>query len=161
MRIGSLRPVDPIDPDPPEALGDDGGLLDGMARCIRLAAFESDTGVLTPVTFAEHSFVAVRAFVVRAAAGAERGGHAHLRGRQLLMWVSGEIDIELDHRGRSTTVELRRDGDAVLVEPGVWASQRYRGDQPTMVVFCDTEYDPADYVHERVPTVTSPRQGGA
>ena len=114
-----------------------------------LTAMQSDPrGTLTAVQFASHNFHAVRAFVVTAPRGAVRGGHSHRSGRQLMMRLSGEIDIELRYQEQVERVSLTASDRALLVEPEVWSLQRYGGDNPSLLVFCDTEYDPEDYVFD-------------
>lgn len=102
--------------------------------------------MLCPIDFADHGFVPLRAFVVSAPAGAVRGGHGHRRGRQILLLVSGEIDVEVAGETGLEVIRLDRERRALIIEPPVSARQIYRGEQPAMVVFCDTAYDPGDYV---------------
>lgn len=124
-------------------------LLGGAARVLRLAFCDDARGVLTPITFAEHEFTAVRAFVVSAPTGAVRGGHAHVRARQILMRVSGIIDVHARLEGAAVTVRLDAETAALLIEPGVWSSQTYVANNSAIVVFSDMEYDPRDYVPGR------------
>jgi dTDP-4-dehydrorhamnose 3,5-epimerase-like enzyme len=120
----------------------------GSVRRIQTRNFVSTTGVLSPVDFASLGFNPVRAFVVAAPAGSRRGGHGHRRGRQILMLVSGLIDVEIRWQSRTRTLRLDPAHRALLIEPPVWARQTYLGEHPAMVVFCDTDYDPTDYVHD-------------
>jgi dTDP-4-dehydrorhamnose 3,5-epimerase-like enzyme len=103
-------------------------------------------GMLTAVQFAGYNFHAVRAFVVTAPRGTVRGGHAHRSGRQLMMRLSGEIGIELRYQERVERVSLIASDRALLIAPEVWALQTYEGENPSLLVLCDTEYDPDDYV---------------
>ncbi|MBN9362654.1 MULTISPECIES: FdtA/QdtA family cupin domain-containing protein [unclassified Devosia] len=104
-----------------------------------------ERGVLTTMAFDRHGFAAVRCFIVEAPDGARRGGHGHLRGRQLLVRLSGSIDIELRYHGSIERLTLDDGLRAILVEPPVWASQTYRGDRASLLVLCDTTYDVDDY----------------
>lgn len=103
-------------------------------------------GMLTAVQFAGYNFHAVRAFVVTAPRGTVRGGHSHRSGRQLMMRLSGEIGIEFRYQKQVEQVSLTTSHHALLVEPEVWAKQTYKGEDSSLLVFCDTEYDPEDYV---------------
>jgi hypothetical protein len=102
-------------------------------------------GALTALDFSALGLAVVRVFTVTAADGASRGAHGHYRGRQLLVAVSGEIELELRRNDAVATVTLRPDGPAILVEPGVWGRQTYRGAAPILLVLCDTRYDSTDY----------------
>jgi dTDP-4-dehydrorhamnose 3,5-epimerase-like enzyme len=118
----------------------------GLVSVVDLPSHPDDRGLLTAISFAEHGFHVARAFVVAAPDGAVRGGHGHRVTRQLIVRVSGTIRVEVRHAGRVAAATLDASTPALLIEPGVWSRQTYLGDQPSLVVFCDTEYDPDDYV---------------
>ena len=120
-------------------------LFGGKVVEIPIAVHQDHRGVLTPIQFTDYGFQPVRAFVVTAPRGAIRGGHAHRTGRQLLMQVSGEIGIELRYQDQAEYVLLDAVHRALLVPAPVWSRQTYLGDKPTMIVFCDTAFDPNDY----------------
>ena len=129
----------------------------GKVIRIPTETFEDDRGCLSPIDFDGYDFTAVRAFLVTARPGAVRGGHGHANGRQILMLVSGEIDIELRYGDTTEWLTLNALRRAVLIEPPVWSRQTYRGEQPAMIVFCDTPYDADDYIAaQRGPVVKPP-----
>lgn len=113
-------------------------------------------GMLTAIEFGSYDFHAVRAFVVTAPRGTSRGGHAHRSGRQVMMQLSGEISIEFRYQGQVERMSLTASNRAVLVEAKVWAQQTYEGENPSLLVFCDTGYDPENYV---LAPPDSPGQG--
>lgn len=123
-------------------------MLGGRVRHVPVERHTDERGSLVPLDFAAIPMVVRRAFVVTAPTGTSRGGHAHRRGRQVLMRLSGTIRVELATAHERLSVTLTEDSPAVLVEPGVWARQTYLGPDPSLAVFCDTDYDPGDYVHE-------------
>lgn len=123
---------------------------DGKVVGIATDSVEDDRGLLTAVDFRRYNFQPVRAFLVTAPSGTTRGGHGHRRGRQLLMHVSGEIEIEVHYAERSERLALNATNRALMIEAPVWSRQVYRGDNPAMIVFCDTPYDADNYVTERV-----------
>ncbi len=118
----------------------------GLVSVVDLPSHSDDRGFLTAVSFAEHGFTVARAFVVTVPDQDVRGGHGHRVTRQLVVRVSGTIRVEVRRAGRVAEVSLDASAPALLIEPGVWSRQTYLGDQPSLVVFCDTEYDPHDYV---------------
>jgi dTDP-4-dehydrorhamnose 3,5-epimerase-like enzyme len=103
-------------------------------------------GVLSPIDFAACGFCPVRAFVVSGPAGSVRGGHGHRTGRQILMLVSGLVDVEARAGDEAALIRLDPARRALLIEPAVWARQTYLGDNAALVVFCDTGFDPDDYI---------------
>lgn len=120
-----------------------------LVRLVRVDRHDDHRGTLDCADFAGLEFAAVRAFVVTGTPGSVRGGHAHRRGRQLLMLSAGEVVLDLVADGVHRQLHLPADARAVLVEPGVWAQQTYLGPASVLTVLCDTPYDPDDYVAER------------
>lgn len=120
----------------------------GRARLHPLPAFVDERGELLPLDFGQLPFVPCRAFLVRQVPlGQARGGHAHLRARQLMVCAAGEVAVELRHDGLSARVTLRPDGNALLVEPGVWARQVY-GAGAALLVLASHPFDPDGYVDQ-------------
>lgn len=122
------------------------GLLGGKVTVLDTMSHEDARGILTTLEFGPLAFSAVRAFVVEAPDGAVRGGHGHRRGRQLLLRVSGEIDVELRHGGEVEHMRLDQSNRALMIEAPVWSQQTYSGESPVMVVFSDVAFDPDNYL---------------
>ena len=118
----------------------------GRVIRIHTKAIRDARGALTPIEFSSYNFHPVRTFVITATPGAVRGGHSHRRARQLLMMVSGEIQIEARYLDCTVQFTLDSEHRAVLLEPLVWSRQTYYGSNPAMVVFSDTAYDASDYI---------------
>ena len=144
MTTASVPTDDPAAPsidDPPT------DLLGGSVRVLDLERFRDHRGSLTPLTLDDVGFRVARTFVVSAPRGAVRGGHAHLRVRQVLFRASGTIDVAVSHLGEHARVTLDDDRPALLIEPGVWAQQTYLDDGATLIVFADGPYDASEYEH--------------
>src|SRR5690606_10246115 len=124
-------------------------LAGGRARLLEVDRRVDERGALVPLAFADIDLPVVRVFAVTAADGTVRGGHAHLRSRQLLLRMRGVIRVELRTTTGMATVDLGEDTPALLIEPGVWARQTYVGADAALVVFSDTAYDPDDYVYQQ------------
>jgi dTDP-4-dehydrorhamnose 3,5-epimerase-like enzyme len=118
----------------------------GKVYRIVTTIFEDTRGALAAVDFTSCDFHPVRAFVVTAPPGAVRGGHGHTKGRQLLMRLSGEIDVEVCYRGRRQQLKLDATDGAMMIDSPVWSRQTYLGVNPSMIVFCDAPYDPDGYI---------------
>lgn len=125
-------------------------LLGGRVKLVGTTSHDDARGLLTAMEFGPLGFHPVRAFVVEAPDGAVRGGHGHRQGRQLLLRLAGEIDIELRHGGEVEHLTLDRDRQAVLIAAPVWSRQRYRGQSPSLLVLSDTPFDPAAYLAEPI-----------
>lgn len=129
----------------PRGLVRDGVACEGRVTVLEHATIEDERGLLSPIELAALGFDLARAFVVAGRDGAVRGAHGHRRGRQILIQVTGEIELDLVFRGREERLTLTAARRAVLIEPPVWSRQTYRGAAAALVVLCDTAYDPDDY----------------
>ncbi|WES64841.1 FdtA/QdtA family cupin domain-containing protein [Microbacter sp. GSS18] len=133
----------------PDATAD--GPCEECVRIIDVPTFLDDRGALTSAEARDVGFDIARVFVVAGEPGAERGGHAHVRGRQVLMLASGRVAVDVVTHGRAASVTLPDDGRALALEPGVWARQRYLGPGSALAVLCDGPYDPTDYTLDPEP----------
>lgn len=124
------------------------GPCEECVRIIDVPTFIDDRGALTSAATQDVGFDITRVFVVSGEPGAVRGGHAHVRGRQVLMLASGRVAVDIVAHGRTATVTMPDDGRAIALEPGVWARQRYLGAGSALAVLCDGPYDPSDYAVE-------------
>ena len=124
-----------------------GRLLRGAALVYQLPEHADARGALLPMEFAALPFAPRRAFTVHGVpAGTSRGGHAHARGQQLLVCLSGEVIVELRFRGEIEQVRLARPINALLVDAGVWARQTYL-DDAVLLVLASEPYDADSYQH--------------
>lgn len=124
-------------------------LLGGLACAYRLPIHDEGGASLMPIDLAAIPLRVVRTFLVTAPDGAVRGGHGHRTGAQLLVRIGGQIELALAHDGDTAHVTLDEGLNAVLIHSPVWSEQTYRGADAALMVYCDTPYDPASYIHER------------
>ena len=123
-------------------------LFDGRVRVFHFPAIDDEGASLLPIAFDDVPLTVVRSFVVNACDGTVRGGHGHRAGSQLLVRLSGEIELELAVDDETAIVVLDAEQNAALIDSPVWSRQTYRGASPQLMVLCDTPYDPASYIHE-------------
>jgi hypothetical protein len=89
-----------------------------------------------------------RLFVVNdVPAGGVRGRHAHRTARQILVCLAGRIDVEMRADGEIFQFTLDRSDRALLLEPGVWASQTYSS-TAVLLVLSDESYDACSYLDQ-------------
>ena len=92
-------------------------------------------------------FPVVRLFYISGVpAGLSRGGHAHYRCSQYMICQSGRLGIAVRDGINERSFELSA-GQAVLIEPGIFATQTYLDDDSVLLVLCDRPYEPEDYIH--------------
>ena len=56
--------------------------------------------------------------------------------------------VELRDRTRRELVTLEPGGQALLLEPNVWAAQTYETPESVLLVLASAPYDPSDYFHD-------------
>jgi dTDP-4-dehydrorhamnose 3,5-epimerase-like enzyme len=123
-------------------------LFGGRVRAFSLPAIDDGGASLLPIELADVPMTAVRSFLVTAPSGTVRGGHGHRSGCQLLVRISGEIELELAVDDETATLVLDGEQNAAVIHSPVWARQTYRGESPQLMVLCDTPYDPDSYICE-------------
>ncbi len=77
-----------------------------------------------------------------------RGHHAHRKLEQLMVAVSGSIEIELDNGLERRAEVLDRATEALYVPPGLWRRIRARELHSTLLVFASASFEEADYIRD-------------
>jgi len=102
-----------------------------------LCVYESDDGV---------PFDIKRIFTVMAKKNEIRGNHAHKICQQLLVCVSGEIEVTCDDGLNQRIYRLSEMGKGLLIPAGIWASEKYINEGSVLMVLCDQAYEKNDYI---------------
>jgi len=119
------------------------------AQLIAVPCCEDGRGQLFPYEFKNQPFVPKRIFVVRSVpVNTVRGLHSHKKQRQVIICLSGAIEIELRISGNSASLILDSPEVGLLIEPGVWASQKFLKENTIQLAMASGPYDPADYMIE-------------
>ena len=119
-------------------------------QLIQFPFFKEDNGELS--VFEQNPkaipFQIKRIFNVRADKGSIRGQHAHRLCSQMLICSNGSIEVFCDDSSNQEVYLLDNPNYGLLVHPGVWAEQRYVGNNSTMTVICDRLYEAEDYISD-------------
>ncbi len=103
-------------------------------------------GRLLELDFDALPFTVRRVFMITdVPPGTKRGGHRHRSDAQVLVCISGRIDVELRQGAARTAVTLTRETGGLYIPAGIWAVQRYVEDGSALVVFASDPFDPANY----------------
>jgi dTDP-4-dehydrorhamnose 3,5-epimerase-like enzyme len=89
-----------------------------------------------------------RIFTVVAKENDIRGNHAHKKCSQLLVCVSGEIEVNCDNGAKKSIYHLDNMGQGLLIPAGIWASQKYICEDSVLMVLCDRGFESDDYIHD-------------
>ncbi len=77
----------------------------------------------------------------------KRGGHRHHKTRQVLICIQGVIEVCIIIRSQIKNIQLKINGDFVIVEPSDWHEMKF-SDDAILLVVASHDYDPNDYIEE-------------
>ena len=77
--------------------------------------------------------------------GDVRGKHAHRRNKQILICISGVIEVKLNTGTKIETTVLH-EGESIFVDMLVWDEQKYCTGNDILLSLCSEEYDEKDYI---------------
>ena len=118
-------------------------------RITNLPAFAESNGLLVVPSELETDFGLQRVFFVRGDAGDIRGQHAHRQCSQLLVCVTGSVEVLASNGATERRHRLDDPTIGLLVPPMIWCEQVYESKGSVLLVLCDREYDEADYIRDR------------
>jgi|APSaa5957512535_1039671.scaffolds.fasta_scaffold06075_4 UDP-2-acetamido-3-amino-2,3-dideoxy-glucuronate N-acetyltransferase len=91
-------------------------------------------------------FPIARVFVVNAEEGSMRGEHAHKECVQLLICLSGSVDVLCDDGKNIIEYTLTPFDRALLIPAGIWGVQKYKLENSSLMVLCNQPYNEDDYI---------------
>ena len=77
-----------------------------------------------------------------------RGQHAHYTTKQLLICVSGKIEVLCDDGENSRKYLLESPQQGLLIPEMIWDEQRYLSEDSVLLVIANTKYELDDYIHD-------------
>jgi len=80
--------------------------------------------------------------------GAERGGHAHIAQKQILIALSGSFDVILDDGAQKKTYTLNRPNKGLFVIEGLWRELQNFSSGAVCLVIAEDVYNEGDYIRE-------------
>lgn len=81
-------------------------------------------------------------------AGASRGGHAHRTLAQVLICVSGSLDVRLDDGAEQRMVRLNQPWVGLYIPPMIWDTEVNFQPGTVCLVLASAHYDESDYVRD-------------
>lgn len=105
-------------------------------------------GSLTPINIKDLPFEAKRIFYVSGVPkGGIRGKHAHKTNKQVLVCVSGSIEVFLDDGNKVESYTLN-ENDGIFIDQLIWDEQKYLTGNDILISICSNEYDESDYIRD-------------
>lgn len=87
-------------------------------------------------------------FIHKVPPGATRGSHAHRQLHQLVVAVSGSVEVELDDGMERQEFSLIGPHVGLHIPPGYWRTLRDFAPQSVVAVLASHEYDESDYIRD-------------
>jgi len=113
----------------------------------RYKEFLDKRGTLIPFYFKDFPFEPKHMFyVTHVPDGTTRGEHAHKQSEQVLVCLSGEIDVWCFDGVLENHFMLVR-GEAIWIPKMVWSSQQFFNGG-SMLVVCSQEYNEKEYIRD-------------
>ena len=116
----------------------------------KLKIYKETTGLLIPISLQKNiPFKVKRIFILHGKKNYPRGNHAHYKCSQFLIPLCGSIIIEYEHNKNKLkkTLSLLKN-NSLLLKPMTWCRIRFIGNNSKLLVFCDREYEPLDYIKD-------------
>ena len=104
-------------------------------------------GTLIPIDLNDLPFQPKRIFFVTNVPKFDlRGEHAHYLTEQVLVCISGRIEVKLDYGNNMLKQVSLLPGMTIYITNKVWGTQKYLEDNTTICSICSTLYDKKDYI---------------
>jgi dTDP-4-dehydrorhamnose 3,5-epimerase-like enzyme len=76
----------------------------------------------------------------------DRGKHAHHKTKQVLICLSGEVEVVCDDGIHRKKYKLTKPHQAIYIPEMIWDEQRYISKDSVLLVLSNTHYDFKDYI---------------
>ena len=116
----------------------------------KLKIFKETTGSLIPISLKKNiPFKVKRIFIIHGKKNFLRGNHAHYKCSQFLIPLCGSAIIEYENKNNKSkkTLSLLKNNN-LLLEPMTWCKIRFRTNTSKLMIFCNREYEPLDYIKD-------------
>ena len=87
-------------------------------------------------------------FIYDIPSGEVRGAHAHRRLRQVIVCLSGSLDVVVNDGREQKTIHLNRPTRGLYLPPMIWANMENFDSNTIYAVMASTYYDESDYIRD-------------
>jgi len=77
-----------------------------------------------------------------------RGGHAHIKLKQVLIAISGSFDVVLDNSKEKKTITLNKPDKGLLIENNTWRELENFSSGAVCLVLASEVYNEKDYIRD-------------
>lgn len=123
---------------------------DSRPRLVQLTEITHDSGNITVVEEGSHSpFPFRRVYYLHGLQPeSERGSHAHLKLRQLMIAITGKFEVSLTGPTWKETFLLGSPNQALVVPPMTWRDLSGFSEGAICLVLASEVYDESDYIRD-------------
>tara|TARA_B100001093_G_scaffold266311_1_gene254693 strand:+ start:381 stop:767 length:387 start_codon:yes stop_codon:yes gene_type:complete len=106
------------------------------------------TGSLVPISLRNNiPFKTKRIFIIHGKKKHFRADHAHYKCSQFLIPLCGTAIVYYVNKKRKFKKKLSyKENNGLLLKPMTWCKIKFNSNNSKLIVFCDMEYDPSDYI---------------
>ena len=114
----------------------------------KIKVYKNNTGFLVPISLKKDiPFKSKRVFIIHGKKNSIRGDHAHHKCSQFLIPLSGTIIVDYkSKKGKFKKILSFKKNNALLLGAMTWCKIKFNSSNSKLMVFCDMEYDPSDYI---------------
>jgi UDP-2-acetamido-3-amino-2,3-dideoxy-glucuronate N-acetyltransferase len=125
--------------------------LECAPRLISLKTFQDSRGHITVGEFSNFPFIPQRFFMQEVDSdGMERGGHAHLICKQILIPFGGTVQVRTKFCGGESNYILEDSYTGLYLPRLIWSTQLFTISHAKILVFASLPFDEADYIRDGV-----------
>lgn len=116
----------------------------------KIKTFKENTGTLVPISLKKNiPFKVKRIFILHGIKKFFRGNHAHYKCSQYFIPLSGSVIINYEYKGNKIRKILSfSKNSSLLLKPMTWCKIKFNTNNSKLMVFCDREYEPLDYIKD-------------
>tara|TARA_R100001369_G_scaffold14650_1_gene29343 strand:- start:29 stop:451 length:423 start_codon:yes stop_codon:yes gene_type:complete len=78
----------------------------------------------------------------------DRGKHSHLKTKQVLICLSGEVKVVCNDGKNKQSYTLSKPNQALYIPEMIWDEQTYKSNDSVLLVLANTHYDINDYIED-------------
>ena len=114
----------------------------------KLKIYSDKTGDLVPISLKDNiPFKTKRIFIIHGKKNYIRADHAHYKCSQFLIPLCGTIIVNYENKkSKFKKILSVKKNNCIMLKPKTWCKIKFNSSNSKLMVFCDKEYDPSDYI---------------
>ena len=114
----------------------------------KIKIYSDKTGDLVPISLKDNiPFKTKRIFIIHGKKNYFRADHAHYKCSQFLIPLCGSIIVNYENKkSKFKKILSVKKNNFLMLKPMTWCKIKFNSSNSKLMVFCDKEYDPSDYI---------------